>query len=168
MAKRYSFEFELSPSSIDNLTKELKNYQEELKKAKKYILEALAKYAEERIKHYISETVGQGGYPITNTLLNSIKTSPIVDDMVSIYTDLAYAKYVEFGTGIVGSNNPHPATSEANWTYGEKGWVYHGSDGNYYYTEGQEAHQFIYRAGMDIKENYLQIARQVLKERGLI
>ena len=141
--------------------------------SKKYILEALAKYTKERVEHYISETVGNGTYIPTNKLLESISVSKIVGDMVRVYTDLAYAKFVEFGTGVTAKRNPHPKSSEFGWAYdknehGDDGWVYKGSDGNYYWTTGEEAHQFMYMAWIDLNQHYMDITRQVLKERGII
>ena len=173
MANKFEFEFVLSHKSIQELIKNLKNYQKELENSKKYILEALAKYTQERVKHYISKTVDKGGYPSTDTLLNSILISKIIGDMVRVYTNLAYAKFVEFGTGITARSNPHPNSSEFGWSYdtnnkGEKGWVYRASDGNLYWTQGEEAHQFMYRAYQDLKANYMRLAKQVLVERGII
>jgi hypothetical protein len=92
-----------------------------------------------------------------------------MDDMISVYTDLAYAKYVEFGTGIVGAQSPHIEAAERGWTYDKQtGWTYKGSDGKYYYTEGLEPHNFMYNAWLDLKNNYMNIASEVLRERGLI
>ena len=173
MANKFEFEFVLSHQSMLNLIKNLKNYKNELANIKQYILQALAQYTQERVKYYISETVGKGGYPTTNALLDSISISQITNDMVRVYTNLAYAKFVEFGTGVKAKNNPHPSSNEFGWSYdtnakGEMGWVYRSSDGNYYWTQGEEAHQFMYRAYQDLKENYMSITKQVLRERGLI
>lgn len=173
MANKFSFEFNLSHNSINELIKNLKDYQKELENSKKYILEALAEYTQQRVKYYISETVGKGGYVPTNSLKDSILISKIVGDLVRVYTNLAYAKYVEFGTGVVAKGNPHPTSNEFGWNYdvnehGEKGWVYKASDGNFYWTQGEEAHQFMYRAWLDLKANYIDITKQVLKERGII
>lgn len=93
--------------------------------------------------------------------------------MVRVYTNLAYAKFVEFGTGVTAKNSSHPSSSEFGWSYdtndkGEKGWVYRASDGNFYWTQGEEAHQFMYKAFQDLKANYMRIAKQVLVERGII
>lgn len=173
MANKFNFEFTLSQKSIEELIKNLSNYQKELENSKKYILEALAKYTQERVKYYISETVGKGTYIPTNTLLESISISEIVDDMVRVYTNIAYAKYVEFGTGVIAKTNPHPKASEFGWIYdknehGEMGWVYKASDGNCYWTKGEDAHQFMYRAWQDLKENYMFITKNVLIERGIL
>ncbi len=173
MANKFSFEFNLSHKSIANLIDNFKEYQKELENSKKYILDALARYTQERVKYHIRETVGNGEYVSTNTLLESILISPIIGDMVSVYTNLAYAKFVEFGTGVTAKKNPHPSSSEFGWSYdknkhGDMGWVYKASDGNFYWTQGEEAHQFMYRAYQDLKENYMIITKQVLKERGII
>lgn len=172
-SKSFDFEFVLSHKSITNLVKNLKAYQTEFENSKIYILEALAKYTHERVRYYISETVGKTSYVPTGQLLESIKISEIINDVAKVYTNLAYAKFVEFGTGVTGSENSHPKSSEFGWSYdvnehGEKGWFYKASDGNVYWTEGQVAHQFMYRAFEDLKENYIRIARAVLRERGLI
>lgn len=148
-------------------------YQKELENSKKYILEALSKYTHERVIYYISISVGNGEYIPTDELINSIAISSIIKDMVRIYTNLAYAKFVEFGTGITGSQNANPKSSDFGWRYdvnshGEAGWTYKSSDGNFYWTKGEEAHQFMYRASEDLKANYKKITKTVLRERGLI
>lgn len=173
MAKKFSFGFELSHQSVQNLIEELKNYQKELKKVKEPILNALADYTYERVMVYLTASIGQGSYVPTQDLEQSIKKSPIFQDMIRVYSDSAYAKYVEFGTGVTGRKTSHPKTSEFGWTYdskehGDKGWVYQASDGNFYRTTGQDAHQFMYKAWLDLQENYMEIVKKVLKERGLI
>lgn len=73
-----------------------------------------------------------------------------------------YSMYVEFGTGIVGSGNPHPKLTESGWKYdvnehGQSGWIYPttsddpnptkyvGKDGNYYaWTAGTQSRPFMY------------------------
>jgi len=171
MATKYNFEFNLSERSINELTRNLQNYHRDLKLAKNYILEALADFTMEEVKKNIADTTSPG--TSTGTLLSSIKKSPILNDTIRIYTDLAYAKFVEYGTGIVGAGATHPKASEAGWVYdknehGERGWVYMGSDGEFHWTAGQEGHQFMYRALETLKSKYMEIARKVLRERGLI
>jgi hypothetical protein len=56
---KYDFTFTLSEQSLKELTKNLKNYQKDLLDSKKYILQALGKYTQERVKYYISNTVGK-------------------------------------------------------------------------------------------------------------
>ena len=166
MSYKFDFEFVLSHDSVSNLIKNIKTYRYELENSKKYILQALAEYTLHQVQIHIQDSVNSS--ISTGDLLESIKISPIFNDVISVYTDLAYAKYVEFGTGVTGSNNPHPKSDEAGWSYGEKGWVYKSSDGNFYYTEGEIAHQFMYRATQDLKANYMKIVKKVLRERGII
>ena len=184
MAYEFNFEFSLSHKSMQELVKEIKRYEKELNKAKDYILQALADYTYERVLYYIQESTGHTSYIPTGTLMSSIQKSPIIQNTIKVYTNLAYAKFVEFGTGVTGSKKPHPETSIHGWAYGTaphkytnkktgleyetEGWYYKGEDGQVHYTKGLEPHLFMYRAREDVKENYLQIAKKALKERGLI
>ena len=157
MANKYDFNFELSHQSVMNLIGNLKNYQQELEKVKEPILKALAEYTHGRVTYYIQETIGKTDYIPTGNLLNNIKISEIVDDMVRVIADTEYAKYVDFGTGVRGTSSSHPLTGEYGWIYNLKRE-----------TTGQVAHQFMYRAWEDLKEHHGEIVRNVLKERGLI
>ena len=173
MAKHYDFEFVLSEASVQKLVSELKKYQNDIKKAKDVILESLAEETYRQVRANIEATTGNNGYIPTGQLLDSIVKSPIMNDMISVYTNLAYAKFVEYGTGIVGSQDSHPTATDAGWQYdsnghGVMGWRYQGSDGTVYWTQGLEAHSFMYNAWLYLKENYMDIARRVLRERGII
>lgn len=60
--------------------------------------------------------------------------------------------FQEFGTGIVGSENPHvnPFLEKSGWKYdvnahGEKGWVYP-TNGGFKWTKGQPAKKKFYNA----------------------
>lgn len=61
-----------------------------------------------------------------------------------------YALFVEYGTGIVGAQNPHPEPAPG-WTYdvnahGEAGWTYFDEKQNRYrWTKGEPAHAFVYK-----------------------
>lgn len=76
----------------------------------------------------------------------------------------AYAIFVEYGTGIVGANNPHPEPAPG-WTYdknghGEKGWTYFDAKQNRFrWTKGQPASAFVYRT----REYMKSIAGETLK-----
>lgn len=73
----------------------------------------------------------------------------------------------EMGTGIVGSENPHPSSDGIfkNWKYdvnehGEKGWKYPKKDGTYGWTSGLPSRHMFYSAFEDIKNelgNYIQV-----------
>ena len=84
-----------------------------------------------------------------------------------IYTDCPWAKFVEFGTGIVGSENPHPDPSIAGWKYdvnvhGEKGWYYF-KNGEWHWTKGLPSRPFMFETGQELKDMNIisSVAREV-------
>ena len=62
-----------------------------------------------------------------------------------VYTNVEYASYVEFGTGIKG-NGTYPYTVEGlTLEYKNKGWAYYDEDkGEWIYTKGQKAQPYMY------------------------
>lgn len=135
----------LSPLSLTNLSKDLMKYYDGFMKAKAEILETLSEYAYSRIMLYVPVRTG--------TLQQSIHKE-IADNWAKIYTDLYYAKYVEFGTGVRGINSNYDP--QYNLTYNEQ------------YLHGQVAQKFMYRAKQDVEANYVSIVNNILKRRGLI
>jgi len=70
-----------------------------------------------------------------------------------VYTNLEYAPYVEFGTGIKG-NGTYP-NKDISLSYRDTPWVYTADGGEtFYYTEGQVAQPFMYPA---LKQNEKKI-----------
>ena len=78
-----------------------------------------------------------------------------------VYTNVEYAPYVEFGTGIKG-NGTYPYQVEGlNLVYKNKGWAYFDEDkGEWIYTKGQKAQPYMYPA---LKQNEKTI-KQILKQ----
>lgn len=77
----------------------------------------------------------------TESTYNSVKGGIRTTDEIDTYR--------EYGTGIVGSENPHP-DAMSGWIYdvnehGEKGWIYPTSDG-YKWTKGIPANKKFYEA----------------------
>lgn len=77
--------------------------------------------------------------------------------------------YKEYGTGIVGSQNPHVAEALASigWKYdvnehGEKGWVYPKGDGTFGWTKGQPASKKFWQALQKAEEIFPEIGREEL------
>lgn len=107
----------------------------------------------------------------TGELLNSMDFEPgdIVSNGASyyIYTACPWAKFVEFGTGIVGSENSHPDTSVVGWKYdtnkhGKKGWHYF-KDGAWHWTQGMPSRPFMYNTASELRSmnTIANIAREV-------
>ena len=79
--------------------------------------------------------------------------------------------YREFGTGIVGSQNPHIAEylAEVGWVYdvnehGEAGWKYPKGDGTYGWTKGVPANKKFYNAMIRMEEELPNIAKEELSK----
>lgn len=63
-----------------------------------------------------------------------------------VYTNMEYAPYIEFGTGIKG-NGTYPYKVEGlSLVYRDTPWCYLDKDGNYIWTKGQVAKPFMYPA----------------------
>lgn len=146
------YELNLSYNDFDKMAKELQTISSKLILARDLILQALAEYTKKQIQFYIQESTGWYDYEPTGDLLNSIMISDIVQDTIRVYTDSAYAKYVEYGTGVRGSYTPHP---EPIGSYSDK-------------FLGQHAHRFMYDAFIDLKNNYMKIAKDTLRKEGII
>lgn len=88
-----------------------------------------------------------------NTITGGIKTTDEKDT------------YKEFGTGIVGSQNPHVSEflAKSGWKYdvnehGEKGWIYPKEDGTFGWTKGIPAEKRFYNAMKNMEESSKEIA----------
>lgn len=142
---------ELSKKSLEEAKKFLIKYQEAYSKgidnAIKYATEALYNKVLEYCYAYgISNHISQIHWEYDeNTGIGRVWTN----DMVIIFN--------EMGTGIVGSNNPHPSPEGPfkSWKYdvnehGEKGWKYPKEDGTYGWTNGLPSRHMFYDAMNDI------------------
>jgi hypothetical protein len=86
-----------------------------------------------------------------------------------------HAAFVEFGTGVVGQNNPHKNgeyLSKAAWSYatgtkifttqdGRVGWIYPTDDGGFRFTEGMESRPFMYETALELERDFSRIAQEV-------
>ena len=159
------FELEIDANDILKEINEMDKFSKKLDNFKIKLLNRMANTALEIIRENCPEDTGE--------LINSIQKSEIFEDMIEVFTDSAYARYVEFGTGIVGQQAPHPEAGTFSWQYdinghGQAGWKYQDKNGEWHWTKGQTGSQFMYKAYQYLDTNYMQIAEQVLKEEGLI
>ena len=66
-----------------------------------------------------------------------------------IVSTATHSVFCEFGTGVVGANNPHPDVAVLGWSYdvnqhGELGWWYYNKDGERRWTKGMPARPYMY------------------------
>lgn len=79
-----------------------------------------------------------------------------------IITNCPWAAFCEFGTGVVGADNPHPTMP---WAYdinshGEAGWVYF-ADGRFHWTKGMPSRPFMYNTALELERRIPEIAKGV-------
>lgn len=149
--------------SIDAAISEVKGRKQYTEKRIRDIAYALGKRGEEIAKQKCREyTNGTGELEESiwcEVKFNSGKFKVIV------HMDTPYAAYVEFGTGIVGENSPHPNAGK-RWDYdvnqhGESGWVYQDAAGDYYWTQGQPAKPIMWETVQQLKEEFPGIVKEV-------
>lgn len=76
-----------------------------------------------------------------------------------------YAVFVEFGAGVIGQSNPHPAIQ--NWKYdvnghGESGWWYY-DDGTWHWTKGMPSRPFMFNTAKELSEKVADFALEVFR-----
>ena len=145
---------ELSKKSLEEAKKFLNKYKEAYSKG----IDNAVKYATEMMYNKVLEYCYANG--ISNHISqikweydDNTKTGRVwTNDMVIIFN--------EMGTGIVGSNNPHPNPDGPfkSWKYdvndhGEKGWVYPKEDGTYGWTKGIPAQKKFYNSIKDMEKS---------------
>ena len=164
MSKQINFTYD-SLSSIDAAIKEMQAYQEQLTNKCRILAQRVAEIGVEIARVNIADFDAI----YSGELFSSIRAeySGSVPDGASwlVITDCPWAAYVEFGTGIVGQESPHPDTSIVGWKYdvnqhGDMGWDYF-KDGEWHWTKGMPSRPFLYQTGMDLRERIEEIAREV-------
>ena len=144
----------LTTRSIQDAIDEIKQYKKELNDIVKLLIKELVDKGVEIAKAQVRDL----GAVYTGELEESI-TGYFNEELGVgiIRTDCPYAVYVEFGTGIVGENNPHPEPIEG-WQYdinqhGEKGWWYFNErDQKWHWTKGMKSRPFMYNTLLLLRE----------------
>lgn len=146
-------------SSIENMVSTLEKKREKYDASMKRAVRNLTKSAYEYMKSLVpSETGG-----LRDSIVYFFDEASCTG---TIRVGASYALFVEYGTGIVGAQNPHPEPD--GWQYDVNG---HGTKGWWYYdprqersrwTRGQAAKAFVYKTARYIKENApVELRRQL-------
>lgn len=148
----------LSISSMNEWIKELENLKK--KQLPKIALKTADRLADEMLKNVVNEKGYKETTKIKATLEGNVAKAGIENKEKK-------AKFKEFGTGIVGSQNPHVAEAlqKTGWKYdinnhGEKGWVYPVGNGEYRWTKGQPASKKFWQALEKAEELFPEIAKE--------
>lgn len=172
MAKKV-FKSDLSASGIQNLQKQLRDYQKSLDDKCEQFTRAVAERGVEIAKARITTFDAI----FTGELLNSIHARKGNGDkntvIFFIMADSRHAAFVEFGTGQIGleGSYPYPFPEGVEWNYntgktifeiapGQYGWFYP-RDGKWYFTQGMPSRPFMYETSLELMREIPQIARRV-------
>lgn len=132
-----------------------------------YLLEFGKKELPKKVKRIVSRVTTEGlknNYKSARKIATKISEGKVVG---GIKTTEEKDTYKEFGTGIVGSQNPHISefVEKVGWKYdvneyGEKGWKYPKGDGTYGWTKGIPAQKKFYNSIKNMEENFARIASE--------
>ncbi len=154
----------LDPQSLRKAADELRRYKEQLINRANTLIEKLTEKGEEVAKLQVRAL----GADYTGQLHDSIGGFFDKGSRCGfIRAGAWYAIFVEFGTGVVGSNNPHP--DPQGWAYdvnghGDDGWVYFNErDGKWHWTAGMPSRPFVYNTGEELQKLCRVIAKEVFR-----
>lgn len=121
--------------------------------------------------------VEAGGIRDTGNLLSSI-VGESGGNYGFVKCKCGYAVYVEFGTGVVGKENPHPDiailgerspsykgktyTSYDSQGHGELGWFYPDKDGKFHWTKGMPSRPFMYNTAQQLRQIVIPTVRGLI------
>ena len=162
----------LDPKSIDKAIKELNAYKKEVETKTRELAQRLTDLGADIVRMKIVE---MGAYH-SGELLSGVDGyySPTLNaGFIRVTSD--HVAFVEFGTGVVGQQNPHTNgeyLSKASWGYatgskifttndGRVGWIYPTDDGGFRFTEGMKSRPFMYETALELERQYKQIAKEV-------
>ena len=162
----------LDPAEIARAIEEIRQYQQDVEKKTRLLVQRLTDYGAEIVRIKI---VGMGAYA-TGELLSGVDGyySPTLNaGFVRVASD--HVAFVEFGTGVVGQQRPHKNgeyLSKAAWAYatgakifttknGKVGWFYPTDDGGVRFTEGMKARPFMYETAIEIAQVFDYMALEV-------
>ena len=130
-------------NTIDSAITKLKSYKNEIDKTIKKYIKQLTKQGYEYMISIVNVESGE--------LKNSISWEfDELDQKGVINVGTNYSIFVEFGTGIVGANSPHPEPKDGYEydvnSHGMAGWYYFDEkQSRIRWTKGQKASAFVYK-----------------------
>lgn len=163
----------LNTKSINAAIKELEAYKAKLGKAAEEITHTLTRTGAELARQNASYM----GFYDDGELVKGIKEEYVGGFGVEyakgyVLSTAPHSAFCEFGTGVVGADNPHPNITIPGWRYdenqhGEKGWWYMGDDGEWHWTKGMPSRPYMYETAHKLREvaEYAaaETAKRVLK-----
>lgn len=181
------FDIKLDTKSIDNLIRNISELEQQLDSVVENALKELAERGIAEIQTQLG-IYGLGDSTIAKTL-QIVEVSPkhyqLVATGKSLQGGLSQAALVEFGTGIVGQQNPHQEAGKMGYAYdinahGEKGWWYPvteqsefstnqkarlGESGDLIaWTKGMASRPFMFNTAEFLRTEMADVLRKAVKE----
>ena len=154
--------FSLNDKDIDRAIREVKQFKKEFLEKCNRLVKVLTEEGVEIAKLQVKQLDAV----YSGELMNSIEGYYSPSSNVGIIKAGAYyAVYVEFGTGVVGSQSPHP--NPQGWQYdinghGDEGWVYYDEEsGSFRWTKGFMSRPFMYNTARQLEKECKKIAQEV-------
>lgn len=162
------------PASVANAIKMLRSYRQEVEQKTMLLAQRLTDLGADIVRMKIVDM----GAVYTGELLSGVNGyySPTLNaGFIRVSSD--HAAFVEFGTGVVGQQNPHKDGAYlalASWSYatgskifttqdGKVGWIYPTDDGGFRFTEGMGSRPFMYETALELEAQMLIIAQEVFR-----
>jgi hypothetical protein len=154
--------FSLNTKDINRAIREVAKFKKQFLEKCNRLVEVLTDEGAEIAKVKVAELDAV----YTGELMNSIEGyySPSLQAGI-IRAGAYYAVYVEFGTGVVGSQSSHP--DPQGWQYdvnghGDEGWVYYDDEsGKFRWTKGFKSRPFMYNTARELEKECKRIAQEV-------
>ena len=157
--------FSLDRKDIDRAIKELKQFKNEFLKKCNQLVQELTDYGVDVAK-------------VEVTQLDAVYSGELRDSIEGYFSPTTgvgiiragalYAVYVEFGTGVVGSQSPHPNPNGYQYdihNHGEDGWVYYNDDiDGFRWTKGFKSRPFMYNTARQLEKDFKRIAEEVFNQ----
>jgi hypothetical protein len=170
MSVSRKIKLKLSVREMDRALRELEEHKKWLKRKTNELVEALTEYGVEVAKAQVRQLVNPDGENMWSTGQLEDSITGVFDPASGvgvIKTDLWYAVYVEFGTGIVGEQQPHPDPIEWQYDSNDRGiegwWYYNDRDHKWHHTWGYMSRPFMYNTAKILQDDYMEIAKEVFK-----
>lgn len=169
MAYNY-MDFKVDLNHINKTIENLNKFSEQYTRCIDDGLDEVAIKTKAKAREYLaSHPSKKSGSLIASDVANKLEVEEIgwgTERVIRVSSSSDHADFVEFGTGIVGQENPHP--NPDGWEYdvnghGEAGWIYIDKlENKKRWTAGMEARPYIYPTYLWLKTGQ---ATRILRRR---
>lgn len=155
-----TIKFSLDTSEVNRAIREIKKYEEDFLHKWRSLMNRLVDEGAEIAK----TKVRQMDAVMFGDLLGSIEgVYHPATGIGLIIAGSPHAVYVEYGSGVIGSRNPHPEPISGydrnNW--GDAGWWYWGDwDSNWHWTAGMGSRPFMWETSKELPALFEKLARE--------